>query len=256
MEYSLVMIDEDKDYEEFTLDEIEFLEDDTSTLYCIEVDSPDHEFLIGTTLVPTHNTDEAKAAQALKGEAASKIGSIARLGRAAGVHLMIATQRPDAKLIPGELKANLGARFACGRMPSTASSMVLDNTHAMETHGVGRAIMQIHGDEEKVQVYFASQSWIDDWLERRGLTPEGNPIKQSSDDDIDVNGMASSVGSGDNDYNELASEVGEEFADRLHKISTDSKQREDEEKSGDDWDAYGGFMNDFMNDDDEDEDNA
>ena len=49
-------------------------------------------------------TDEGKAADAMKGEIQMLVGSIARLGRAAGVHLVIATQRPDAKLLPGETK--------------------------------------------------------------------------------------------------------------------------------------------------------
>lgn len=35
----------------------------------------------------------------LKGQAKSIIGSIARLGRAAGVHLLIATQRPDSRIV-------------------------------------------------------------------------------------------------------------------------------------------------------------
>lgn len=65
-------------------------------LYCISVNSPEKQFLVGGLGVPTHNTDEAKASDELKGEAIMIIGSIARLGRASGVHLTIATQRPDA----------------------------------------------------------------------------------------------------------------------------------------------------------------
>lgn len=49
-------------------------------------------------------TDEGKADDAMKGEIQMLVGSIARLGRAAGVHLAVATQRPDAKMLPGETK--------------------------------------------------------------------------------------------------------------------------------------------------------
>lgn len=55
----------------FTLDDIELLsqEESTDKLYCISVDAPEKQFLIGELGVPTHNTDEAKAADELKGEA-------------------------------------------------------------------------------------------------------------------------------------------------------------------------------------------
>lgn len=152
--------------------------DEDDKLICLRVNSPGHQFLVGRLAVPTHNSDDAKAQQALKGEAQSMIGSIARLGRAAGTHLMIATQRPDAKLLPGELKSNLGMRAACGQMNQTASMMTLDSSSAVRTpgHPKGRAILKIYDDEEKCQVYFAEQSWIDEWLKRRNLNPDGTPL--------------------------------------------------------------------------------
>lgn len=60
-----------KHEEWFTLDDIVLMEEEESSdkLYCISVDSPERQFLIGEIGVPTHNTDEAKEADALKGEA-------------------------------------------------------------------------------------------------------------------------------------------------------------------------------------------
>jgi hypothetical protein len=166
------------DEEIFTLEDIHPVGND-EPLYCLTVDSPGHQFLIGRIGVPTHNTDEAKAANALKGEAQSLVGSIARLGRAAGVHLIIATQRPDAKMLPGELKANLGMRAACGHLDATASGMVLGTGSAIKTpgHPKGRGIISIYGNEEKAQIYYADTDWIDDWLAARGLNPDGTPVE-------------------------------------------------------------------------------
>lgn len=253
-------------HEWFTLDEIELLDNDTEDLYCLEVDSPDHEFLVGKTLTPTHNTDDAKAAQALKGDASSKIGSIARLGRAAGVHLMIATQRPDAKLISGELKSNLGARFACGQMQSTASSMVLENNEATRTPGnpKGRAIIKIYGTQERMQVYWATQDWIDKWLKRRGLNQDGSPIDPSvmgtpasSPDNIDLASMAAQATNDDSTSSDsqdsiipemnpiVAEDMGDDFADKLTKMREDSLNNA-KSSNTDEWHDYGNFMDNFM----------
>lgn len=57
--------------------------------------------------------------------------SIARIGRALGVHLILATQRPDANIIPGQLKNNLDYRI-CGRADMVLSQIVLDSSDAAD----------------------------------------------------------------------------------------------------------------------------
>lgn len=163
----------------FTLESIDEVESD-DRLYCIAVDSPDKQFLIGELGVPTHNTDEGKAEDELKGEASMIIGSIARLGRAAGVHLVIATQRPDATLIPGETKANLGVRINCGRTDSNASSMILGNAEGtrVKANPKGRLYLGIYGSGNHGQGMFADPNWIDEYLASQGKNPDGTPISQ------------------------------------------------------------------------------
>lgn len=111
-------------------------------------------------------TDEGKERDQLHGEATTILGEIARLGRAAGVHMVMATQRPDAAVIKGELKANLDFRIAAGRMATTPSLMTLDSDAATRLPGdiKGRGIVSIRGEEEMFQGYFAQQDWIDKWL--------------------------------------------------------------------------------------------
>lgn len=162
----------------FTLDDITLSNNDEA-LYCISVDAPKKQFLIGKNIrIPTHNSEEAKAEDELKGEAAMIIGSIARLGRAAGVHLVIATQRPDAKIISGETKANLGVRINCGRTDSNASSMILGTGEGtrVKSNPRGRLYLRIFGSGNHGQGFFAEQSWIDEWLSNQGLNQDGSPI--------------------------------------------------------------------------------
>lgn len=161
----------------FTLDDIRE-SDNTDDLYCISVDSPEKQFLVGDSInVPTHNSDEGKAEDELKAEASLIIGSVARLGRAAGVHLAIATQRPDAKLIAGETKANLGARVCCGAVDGTASSMILDSPEGrmIRPNPRGRIYVKIFQNGDHAQGFFAPSTWIDEYFEKRGLNPDGSP---------------------------------------------------------------------------------
>ena len=56
---------------------------------------------------------------------------IARQGRAFGLHLICATQRPDAALIPGQIRTNLPLRI-CGRADDILSRIILDSPTAAE----------------------------------------------------------------------------------------------------------------------------
>lgn len=122
--------------------------------------------------------DQAKEDDAMAGECQVIAGSIARLGRAAGVHMVLATQRPDAKLIPGELKANLAVRITCGRATSTASTMVLENSEGTRVKPFprGRLYLQINGYGAHAQGFYAETDWMDKYLEDKGLNPDGTPI--------------------------------------------------------------------------------
>jgi S-DNA-T family DNA segregation ATPase FtsK/SpoIIIE len=59
------------------------------------------------------------------------LASIARLGRAFGIHLILATQRPDATIISGQIKNNIDFRV-CGRADNVLSQIVLDSTDAAD----------------------------------------------------------------------------------------------------------------------------
>ena len=59
------------------------------------------------------------------------LSTIARQGRAFGIHLIIATQRPDADILPGQIKNNINCRI-CGRADEVLSRIILDSTIATQ----------------------------------------------------------------------------------------------------------------------------
>ena len=72
-----------------------------------------------------------KDEKAIVGKIESKISTIARLGRAFGIHLILATQRPDADVLKGQIKNNIGMRI-CGRADKVLSQIILDNSEGAE----------------------------------------------------------------------------------------------------------------------------
>ena len=61
----------------------------------------------------------------------SRLSVIARQGRAFGIHLILATQRPDSTILNGQIKNNINCRI-CGRADNVLSQIILDNTNAAD----------------------------------------------------------------------------------------------------------------------------
>ena len=59
------------------------------------------------------------------------LSTIARQGRAFGIHLILATQRPDSTILNGQIKNNINCRI-CGRADNVLSMIILDNTNAAD----------------------------------------------------------------------------------------------------------------------------
>jgi hypothetical protein len=74
-------------------------------------------------------------------------------GRAAGVHLVAATQYPSVEVVPGRVKANMGVRISFYMPSRAASQVILDSDDASHLPNVkGRAIVDNGGHENtKVQ---------------------------------------------------------------------------------------------------------
>ncbi len=97
--------------------------------------------------------EKSQAANAQKAKAHAI--KIAAQGRAVGIHLIIATQRPDVRAVDGQIKANLSGALSF-QMPNYASSMtILDNTRAAHLPKVpGRAIWKTGLEMVELQTPF------------------------------------------------------------------------------------------------------
>lgn len=76
-------------------------------------------------------TGRSKEEKERLGQIENRLATLARLGRAFGIHLILATQRPDANILPGQIKNNLDFRV-CGRADNVLSQIILDNTSAAD----------------------------------------------------------------------------------------------------------------------------
>lgn len=76
-------------------------------------------------------TGLSKEDKELVAQIENKLSVIARQGRAFGIHLILATQRPDATILPGQIRSNIDCRI-CGRADTVLSQIILDNASAAE----------------------------------------------------------------------------------------------------------------------------
>jgi S-DNA-T family DNA segregation ATPase FtsK/SpoIIIE len=91
------------------------------------------------------------------------IQRIAQLGRAAGVHLIVATQRPSVDIITGPIKANLTSRIAFRTIQSTDSRTILGHVGAEKLLGMGDMLFLRNGapDIERYHGSFLSEEDVE-----------------------------------------------------------------------------------------------
>ncbi len=120
-----------------------------------------------------------KEKDAGKKEAKAILGKLAREGRAAGLYLVLATQRPDADIMRGDTRNTVEGRIGMGRMNTIASNMILDDVVGTRTPADprGRGIFKDLDGYHAMQGYYlpdeqlsAAISWAN--RIRRGQDPE------------------------------------------------------------------------------------
>jgi DNA segregation ATPase FtsK/SpoIIIE-like protein len=125
---------------------------------------------------------------------------LAQLGRATGIHLIIATQRPSVDVVTGLIKANFPSRISFGVTSQVDSRTILDSAGAEKLLGRGDMLyLPIDGSRpERVQGVFISdgeiENLVDFWqstpwlpMPRVELRPVNEDGEEEEDDDPVIN---------------------------------------------------------------------
>ena len=106
-----------------------------------------HRFLPYIVVVVDEFADLIMTAKEVEGP----VMRLAQKARAIGIHLIIATQRPDVKVITGGIKANFPARIAFRVMQMIDSRTIIDRPGAEQLIGRGDMLFSNNGELTRVQ---------------------------------------------------------------------------------------------------------
>ena len=142
-------------------------------------------------------------------EIENSIARLAQLARAAGIHLIIATQRPSVNVITGVIKANLPSRIAFQVASQVDSRTILDTKGADTLIGRGDMLFSPPGSSRLVRAQgaFVSDEEVQalvDFLKRNGPPQYAQSVQQqidraASEDDEDGDGEGTDGDLGDDE---------------------------------------------------------
>lgn len=97
----------------------------------------------------------------------ASIVRIAQLGRAAGIHLIVATQRPSSNVVTGLIKANITNRIAFNVATGIDSRVIIDQMGAEKLTGLGDMLFSKvdWGKPRRIQACFVSDDEINEIVE-------------------------------------------------------------------------------------------
>ena len=145
------------------------------------------------------------------GEVEDSICRLAQLARAAGIHLIIATQRPSVNVITGLIKANMPSRIAFSVSSGVDSRTIIDMNGAEKLLGKGDMLFYPQGYQKpaRVQGAFVSDAEVAgvvDFLTRKNVH-EG--YRQEIEEQINKGPqIASEAGTADNEVDSYFSQAG------------------------------------------------
>lgn len=148
---------------------------------------------------------------------------ISQMARAAGIHLIVATQRPSTDIITGVIKANIPSRIAFAVSSSIDSRTILDTSGAEKLLGKGDMLFLPMGSSSpmRVQGCFVSDEEVSAIVHYVSSQQEA----VYEDKYVNVKSISSTQGSDDFDEEDEEYEKCREFVIQAQKASTSLLQR-------------------------------
>lgn len=139
------------------------------------------------------------------GEVEESICRLAQLARAAGIHLIIATQRPSVDVITGLIKANMPSRVAFSVSSGVDSRTILDMNGAEKLLGKGDMLFYPQGYTKpaRIQGAFVSDREVSDVVDFLKNQTLGNVYSEDIEEKIKNMGSGTGAGSSGSSGSEL-----------------------------------------------------